>query len=257
MVEAVETPKEKRENLSLAEKLNRAIADIGPVKKDGSNNYQNYRFQSEAAIKAAVKKAMSLNGFSIIPKYEVLHQRDVPGRKGNNHIVDVMGTFTITDGRKDQEIVGQMPGSGMDTGEKAMAKACTSAQKYFYKQLFNISDQDDDPDATDSDVGTPTNYQQQSAYPQQQNNYSVQNSYQNQSQNQQTVNNARMQTYHKVIENLANALGTTYEKADGSVKSMAKKENNWANAKTVDAQMAICINIANQLMAEASQPAPQ
>ena len=33
MVEAVETPKEKRENLSLAEKLNRAIADIGPVKK--------------------------------------------------------------------------------------------------------------------------------------------------------------------------------------------------------------------------------
>ena len=47
MVEAVETPKEKRENLSLAEKLNRAIADIGPVKKDGSNNYQNYRFQSE------------------------------------------------------------------------------------------------------------------------------------------------------------------------------------------------------------------
>lgn len=66
-----------------------------------------------------------------------------------------------------------------------------------------------------------------------------------------------MQTYHKVIENLANALGTTYEKADGSVKSMAKKENNWANAKTVDAQLAICINVANQLMAEASQPTPQ
>lgn len=250
MVEAVETPKEKRENLSLAEKLNRAIADIGPVKKDGSNNYQNYRFQSEAAIKAAVKKAMVLNGFSIIPKYEILNQRDVPGRKGNNHIVDVMGTFTITDGRKDQEIIGQMPGSGMDTGDKAISKACTSAQKYFYKQLFNISDQDDDPDATDSDIGTPTNYQQQGTYP-------AQNNYQNQSQNQQTVNNARMQTYHKVIKNLANALGTTYETADGSVKSMAKKENNWANAKTVDAQLAICINVANQLMAEASQPAPQ
>ena len=240
----VETPKEKKENLSLAEKLNRAIADIGPVQKDGSNDYQKYRFQSEAAIKAAVKRAMGLNGFSIIPKYEVLNQRDVPGRKGNNHIVDVMGTFTITDGRKDQEIIGQMPGSGMDTGEKAMAKACTSAQKYFYKQLFNISDQDDDPDATDSNVGVPLgNYQQQ-------NNYRKQ-------PNQQTVSNARMQTYHKVVESLASLLETTYEKADNSVKGMAKKEANWANAKTVDAQLAICINVANQLVAEASQPTPQ
>ena len=35
----VETPKEKKENLSLAEKLNRAISDIGPVKKDGNNGY--------------------------------------------------------------------------------------------------------------------------------------------------------------------------------------------------------------------------
>lgn len=155
----VETPKEKKENLSLAEKLNRAISDIGPVKKDGNNGYQNYRFQSEAAIKAAVKKVIGLNGFDIIPSYEITNQRDVQGRKGTiNHIVDVMGTFTITDGRKDQDIVGKMPGSGMDTGEKAVAKACTSAQKYFYKQLFNISDHEEDPDATNSDIGAT--YQQ-------------------------------------------------------------------------------------------------
>lgn len=51
-----------------------------------------------------------------------------------------------------------MPGSGMDTGEKAVAKACTSAQKYFYKQLFNISDHEEDPDATNSDIGAT--YQQ-------------------------------------------------------------------------------------------------
>ena len=73
----VETPKEKKENLSLAEKLNRAISDIGPVKKDGNNGYQNYRFQSEAAIKAAVKKVIGLNGFDIIPSYEINNHRDL------------------------------------------------------------------------------------------------------------------------------------------------------------------------------------
>lgn len=43
-----------------------------------------------------------------------------------------------------------MPGAGSDTGEKAVQKACTSAQKYFYKQLFNITDKDEDLDAQDS-----------------------------------------------------------------------------------------------------------
>ncbi|MBB1078933.1 ERF family protein [Limosilactobacillus sp. STM2_1] len=250
MVEKVETPKEKKENLSLAEKLNRAIADIGPIKKDGANNYQNYRFQSEAAIKAAVKKVMALNGFAIIPKYEVLDQRDVPGRKTTNHIVDVMGIFTITDGRKEQEIVGMMPGSGMDTGEKAMVKACTTAQKYFYKQLFNISDQEEDPDAENSDVAAPATNQQQ------QNNYYPRNNAPapQQRPRKQTVNNARKEAYHNAINALAGALGIEYEKADSSVKDMAKKEPNWANAKTVDAQLAICINIAQQLGKEAMQP---
>lgn len=156
-----ETAKKRAEfkEMSLAQKLNKAIESIGPVKKDGSNNFQNYRFQSEAAIKAAVKKVLALNGFDIIPSYEIIGQRDVQGRKGTiNHIVDVMGTFLITDGRLEQNIIGKMPGTGMDTGDKATAKACTSAQKYFYKQLFNISDHEEDPDATNSDIGAQ--YQQ-------------------------------------------------------------------------------------------------
>ena len=60
-----------------------------------------------------------------------------------------MGTFTVTDGH--DEMTFTIPGSGQDTGEKAMVKASTSAQKYFYKQMFNITDtEDSDPDANDS-----------------------------------------------------------------------------------------------------------
>lgn len=204
--------------LSLADKLNNAIKGIGPVAKDGSNNYQNYRFQSEAAIKAAVKKEMSINGFNIIPHYEVLNQRDIKGRKGINHIVDVMGTFVITDGRKDQELIGTMPGSGMDTGEKAMAKACTSAQKYFFKQLFNISDQEEDPDATDSNIGAG----QQPIHRQQQRNSYVQRGG-GQSRQLQSANNMRSQ--QRIPQNnnqkANNAVASEFETIVGQIASQS------------------------------------
>ena len=138
------------EQQNIIEKLNEAAKNIGAVKKDGNNSFQKYRFQSETAIKSAVEAAIETVGIRIIPDYEVTNQYDKPGKNNVNHFVDVMGTFTITDGV--DQIKGTMPGSGQDTGEKAMAKACTSAQKYFYKQLFNITDKEEDPDADNSDT---------------------------------------------------------------------------------------------------------
>lgn len=136
---------------SVATKLVEASKLIGPIGKDGNNDWQHYRFQSEAAIKAAVKNALEQCGLTIIPQFKIMSQRDITNNKGKlNHIVDVLGKFIITDGTSQLE--GYMPGSGMDSGEKATAKACTSAQKYFYKQLFNISDQEPDPDTTNSNI---------------------------------------------------------------------------------------------------------
>lgn len=142
----------EEKELNLIQKLNEASKHIGPIGKDGNNSFQKYRFQSETAIKYAVESAIREVGIRIIPQYEVINQYDKASKRGGeNHFVDVMGTFTITDG--ENTVVGTMPGSGQDSGEKAMAKACTSAQKYFYKQLFNITDKDEDPDADDSHPG--------------------------------------------------------------------------------------------------------
>jgi hypothetical protein len=144
------------EKLNLMQKLNEAAKSIGAVHKDGKNSFQNYEFQSEGSIKAAVEHAIQGVGIRIIPNYQVINQYDKESKRGgSNHFVDVMGTFLITDGAEIE--TGSMPGSGQDSGEKAMAKACTSAQKYFYKQLFNITDKEEDPDTTDSSatVGEP------------------------------------------------------------------------------------------------------
>lgn len=141
---------------TLINKLSKAMADVKGIDKDGENKFQHYDYQTEAAIKHAVKSAIQAQGIVIIPSYEIISQVDKTAQKGNiNHFADVMGTFTITDGN--ESIIGTMPGSGQDTGEKAIAKACTSSQKYFYKQLFNISDKDEDPDGDDSGSYVPNN----------------------------------------------------------------------------------------------------
>lgn len=140
---------ETLEELSLAEKIAKANAEIGSISKDGKNNFQRYSFQSEAAIKAAVQRVSSKNGFIIIPNYKILRNYTNTTKKGQQYnFVDVLGTFTVTDGK--DKYIGSMPGTGSDTGDKAVQKGCTIAQKYFYKQLFNISDKDEDPDADNS-----------------------------------------------------------------------------------------------------------
>lgn len=146
--------------LNIIAKLSKAMCSVKGVEKDQTNDYQKYDYQSESAIKHAVKTALEKEGLVIIPKIEIINQYDRKSTKGNiKHFVDVMGTFVITDGH--ESYVGTMPGSGQDTGEKAVAKASTSAQKYFYKQLFNISDKDEDPDGDDSGTFKPNNQTKQ------------------------------------------------------------------------------------------------
>lgn len=153
MTETVKQSSTKpKDYIPLAKKIAKANKDIGAIAKDGNNRYQNYGFQSESAIKAAVQRVISENYFSIIPNFKIIDKEQQTTSKGNvNNFVYVQGTFTITDGV--ETLVGSMPGTGSDTGEKAVQKACTSAQKYFYKQLFNITDKDEDPDAQDSNPG--------------------------------------------------------------------------------------------------------
>ena len=150
----------KDTTLNLAQKIARANKDIGAISKDGNNISQKYAYQSIEAIRAAVRKVLGDNGLAIFPSYdkpEFLERKTQRG--GTYFFARVMGHFTITDGN--ESVTCDFPGEGSDSGDKAIQKACTSAQKYFYKGIFNISDRDEeDPDATNSapDGGyVPTN----------------------------------------------------------------------------------------------------
>lgn len=144
-----ESTQSVEQHVSLAAKLARVMKKVGPVAQDGSNDRQNYSFQSEAAVKSAVKDVLANEGIIIIPNITITKEWQATTRNNNvMNFVNVQATYTITDGV--ENITASMPATGQDSGEKATVKAATTAQKYLYKQLFNITDREEDPDTTDS-----------------------------------------------------------------------------------------------------------
>ena len=163
--EGVETKaaNETEKDLPLAIKIAKAANDMGAIAKDGKNKNQDFQFISESAIKAAVRKVSAKYGFTIFPKQikNITRYERTTSRGGTLYFYDVMQEFVVTDGK--EEMIGEMMGTGSDTGDKAFNKAVTVALKNFEKQLFNVSDKsENDPDSETppETIGTRGNNQQ-------------------------------------------------------------------------------------------------
>lgn len=172
--EGVETKaaNETEKDLPLAIKIAKAANDMGAIAKDGKNKNQDFQFISESAIKAAVRKVSAKYGFTIFPKQikNITRYERTTSRGGTLYFYDVMQEFVVTDGK--EEMIGEMMGTGSDTGDKAFNKAVTVALKNFEKQLFNVSDKsENDPDSETppETIGTRGNNQQ--PYQRQYNNF--------------------------------------------------------------------------------------
>lgn len=172
--EGVETKaaNEKEKDLPLAIKIAKAANDMGAIAKDGKNKNQDFQFISESAIKAAVRKVSAKYGFTIFPKQikNITRYERTTSRGGTLYFYDVMQEFVVTDGK--EEMVGDMMGTGSDTGDKAFNKAVTVALKNFEKQLFNVSDKsENDPDSETPPETTGTRGNNQQPYQRQYNNF--------------------------------------------------------------------------------------
>lgn len=172
--EGVETKaaNETEKDLPLAIKIAKAANDMGAIAKDGTNKGQSFQFISEAAIKAAVRKVSAKYGFTIFPKQikNITRYERTTARGGTLYFYDVLQEFVVTDGK--EEMIGDMMGTGSDTGDKAFNKAVTVALKNFEKQLFNVSDKsENDPDSETPPETTGTRGNNQQPYQRQYNNF--------------------------------------------------------------------------------------
>jgi hypothetical protein len=130
--------------LSLARKLAEVMGAVNHVPKNGSNNFHNYKYATEADIVAAVRKEMASRLLIMIPSVVKTEWSKVARRQGGeDRLCTLTMKFTIHDGDSGEEMSFDMVGEGQDPGDKAVYKAETGATKYALLKLFLIPTGDD------------------------------------------------------------------------------------------------------------------
>jgi len=138
---------------TLGEALDYVYRRVGYVQKGGRTTFgDRYSYVGEADLIAAIRPVMAAAG--LIGPYPVRVEHAVvehtPTRKGNaqtRHEVTV--TYRLMHGHSGDYLELQVPGLGVDSGDKGTAKAMTGAYKYVLRQLWCI-ETGDDPDDTPS-----------------------------------------------------------------------------------------------------------
>jgi hypothetical protein len=173
------------QNKTLIKKLAKIMSDIGPVEKTGWNNFNKYKYTTEADVQAITSKKMAKENLMLIP-FEISHEtKEVTTRKGNvEQLYTGTWDFSIEDGDSGEKIIVRVSGQGQDSGDKAAFKALTGAHKYALMKLFQISTGDDPERDVEGHQPQPNSNNQNYNQP----NHQNQNSYQQQPNQQQEPN---------------------------------------------------------------------
>jgi hypothetical protein len=142
MTETEETTKvEVTHQRMIASSINNVMREVTHVQKDGQVAFgkTKYKYASEAGFLAALRPAMVKHGLVLMPSCEEIKE------SGSKVYVRMSYTLAHTSGAVWHEKL-SMWGCGMDSGDKAIYKAETGANKYMLFKLFSIPT-GDDPEA--------------------------------------------------------------------------------------------------------------
>ena len=136
---------------SISKKIIAVMRDVGYVQKAGHNDFQNYKYATEADAVAALRPAMITHGLCMIPSVESVNQDEWGNTNVLMHyrIFDEEGNFLSF----------RAAGSGNDknskgVGDKGIYKALTGASKYALLKTFLMETGDDPevPNAQEKDA---------------------------------------------------------------------------------------------------------
>lgn len=126
----------------MKDKLLKVMEQCGHISRDSYNSEVKYPYVSAAKVNDAVNRALLEVGIATTAESELVDIREVAGQI----LATVAVKITLTDGNETFTIKGI--GSGLDIGDKSVAKAQTMAVKYAWKNSLLIVDSSDEPDAT-------------------------------------------------------------------------------------------------------------
>lgn len=138
----------------VAAKMLAVMGDVGYVKKDGKNTFQNYSYVSEADTIATVRQAMCKHGLVATPVVTSHSTIEAGATKSGakQWFTTILVEYTFTDPDSGESLLVTTIGQGMDTGDKGCYKAMAGANKYALLKAFQIATGDDDPEKHSPEV---------------------------------------------------------------------------------------------------------
>jgi ERF superfamily. len=124
--------------MNVHEAIINVMGDIGHIGKDQHNRQQNYAYRGIEDVMNALQPLLIKHKLAIIPSVQEIRREERSSKSGGvimHSIATVQYTFMAEDG---STIVVTVVGEGMDSGDKSVNKALSSAYKYACFQAFCI-----------------------------------------------------------------------------------------------------------------------
>lgn len=131
-------------NAKLQQKKNiarKALFKKGVVARDKTNEFDRYKYFSEAGYKKLFTELFSNAGLEITSNIVEVERFVVEGKQNNGRQVKV--EFTLTDVETGYSETSVFYGEGFDKGDKGLYKAYTGALKYYLANTFMVATGDD------------------------------------------------------------------------------------------------------------------
>jgi len=126
--------------MSLYKKLLEVQKAVSSIPKRGYNSFHKYHYATEADI-LSIKETLNDNGLMILPT--TIHQ-ETGFKPDGKSWASVTIRFRVCD-ENGESIESEFTGYAEDSFDKAIYKATTGANKYFYLKFFGVAT-DDDPE---------------------------------------------------------------------------------------------------------------
>ncbi len=126
---------------NLLKKIAAVRDSVGPVCKDGQNQFHKYRYVTHNAVLHEVREKLKEQGLVIVPK----GIQDREFTKNGGEVMHGNAKYIIYDTESAESMEMSVACAGEDKGDKGAYKANTGAMKYLFIQLFQLPT-DDDPE---------------------------------------------------------------------------------------------------------------
>jgi len=129
----------KKSTGNIFSRLLKVQKEIDAVPKRGYNSFHKYHYATEADI-LTVKKTLNDNGLIVMP---TTLSQETGFKPDGKSWARVTLLFKVVDAETGEEIESIFTGYAEDNFDKAIYKATTGANKYFYLKFFGIATEDD------------------------------------------------------------------------------------------------------------------